>query len=249
MDSKLAATQLHWDLQPRLQGGLCHISAPLLRGALSGHLGEEFNGLFRGPLDDAMPHIEDVMSPPSISYTLFHCFMDHILSAKQDHWINITLQMQYPNGKLEFQLLERNTDKSYSLHPYYKSLVPNLMSILETEERTDMTHSFSKLTLGSPWVPLGSPCSQCQTHCAYIVLYSNPCVVQCTKGVILPGEHLHHQIMILLGASLWPNPSEPQHPDADIELLCAVCKFPICMKDQSNIRSLCIDFTYDLRKA
>ncbi len=139
MDSKLAATQLHWDLQPRLQGGLCHISALLLRGALSGHLGEEFNGLFRGPLDDAMPHIEDVMSPPSISYTLFHCFMDHILSAKQDHWINVTLQMQYPNGKLEFQLPERNTDRSYSLHPYYKSLVPNLMSILETEERTDMT--------------------------------------------------------------------------------------------------------------
>jgi hypothetical protein len=127
--------------------------------------------------------------------------------------------MQYPNGKLEFQLPERNTDRSYSLHPYYKSLVPNLMSILETEERTDMTYSFSKLTLGSP-------CSQCQTHCSCIVLDSNPCVVQCTKGVILPGEQLHHQIMILLGASLWPNPSEPQHPDADIEVLCAVCKFP-----------------------
>jgi hypothetical protein len=134
--------------------------------------------------------------------------------------------MQYPNGKLEFQLPERNTDRSYSLHPYYKSLVPNLMSILETEERTDMTHGFSKLTLGSPWVMLGSPCSQCQTHCACIVLDSNPCVVQCTKGVILPGEQLHHQIMILLGASLWPNPSKPQHPDADVKLLCAVCKFP-----------------------
>jgi hypothetical protein len=32
--------------------------------------------------------------------------------------------------------------------------------------------------------------------------------------------------MILLGAFLWPNPSEPQHPDVDVELLCTVCKFP-----------------------
>ncbi len=146
--------------------------------------------------------------------------MDHILSAKQDHWINITLQMQYPNGMLEFQLPERNTDRSYSLHSYYKRLVPNLMSILETEARTDIWWTVSA---NLHWV---HHAHNVKHIVLCIVLDSNPCVVQHTKGVILPGEQLHHQIMILLGASLWPNPSEPQHPDADIELLCAVCKFP-----------------------
>jgi hypothetical protein len=83
-----------------LQGGLCDISAPLLRGAVSGQLAEEFHSLFWGPLDNAMPNIQDMIPHTSISYTLFHCFTDHILSAKQDHWINITLQMQYLNGML-----------------------------------------------------------------------------------------------------------------------------------------------------
>ncbi len=142
-----------------LQGGLCHISALLLRGAVSGQPAEEFHSLFWGPLDDAMPNIQDMMPHTSISYTLFHCFSDHILSAKQDHWINITLQMQYLNGMLMSSSFKRETQTDTILSTCTTN--PSALHQFWTK-RKEQTYKRCFPT-NRAQLKLGSPCSQCQT--------------------------------------------------------------------------------------